>query len=259
MSTPEVFVHATPDEVTTAAATRLVATLVDAQSTKGHASVVLTGGGTGIGVLTQLNSSTSRTAVDWQSVDIFWGDERFLPAGHPDRNETQAREALLDHVATDPSRVHAMEPSDGRFGDDPEAAAAAYAESLARLARPEDHGSVPTFDVLLLGMGPEGHIASMFPESPAVRETERSVVAVRNCPKPPPTRISLTRQAIQHAAQVWLVTTGTAKAGAVAMALGGAGEIAVPAVAARGRHRSLWLLDSDAAGQVPGMHTPPSS
>src|SRR6185437_11986469 len=100
----------------------------------------------------------ARDAVEWRSVHLWWGDERFLPAGHPDRNETQAREALLDHIALDPARVHVMEPSDGRFGDDPDAAAADYARVLG--------ASVPAFDVFLLGVGEEGHTASIFPDSP---------------------------------------------------------------------------------------------
>jgi 6-phosphogluconolactonase len=105
--------------------------------------------------------------------------------------------------------------------------------------------------VLLLGMGPEGHTASVFPHSPAVYETERSVVAVHGCPKPPPTRVSLTLPAIHKAAEVWIVTTGESKAGAVALALGGAGEVAIPVAGARGQRRTLWLLDRAAAAKLP--------
>jgi 6-phosphogluconolactonase len=220
-------------------------------------SLVLTGGRTGIAVLEQLRATPARDAVEWTRIDFYWGDERFLPAGHPDRNETQARAALLDHVPVDPARVHPMEPSDGKFGDDPEAAADAYADVLADAARPEDHGPVPSFDVCLLGVGEEGHVASIFPCSPAVYEKERTVVAVRNCPKPPPTRITLTLPAIRRAQEVWLMTTGEAKAAAVAMALTGAGEVQVPAAGARGQRRTLWLLDKAAAAKVPGVFAPP--
>jgi 6-phosphogluconolactonase len=195
--------------------------------------------------------------VDWTKVDLFWGDERFLPAGDPERNETQARAALLDHLTVPDERVHVMEPSDGRFGDDPDAAAEAYAELLASLVRPEDHGPVPTFDVCMLGIGPEGHVASVFPESPAVYETERTVVAVRNCPKPPPTRVSLTLPAIRRSAEVWIMTTGESKAAAVAMALGGTGEVQLPAAGARGQRRTLWLLDRAAASKLPNQFMPP--
>jgi 6-phosphogluconolactonase len=254
---PQVVVQANSDLLAAAAAARLVTRLVDAQASKGSASVVLTGGRTGIAVLSQLLATPAKDAVDWSHVDFYWGDERFLPAGHPDRNETQAREALLNHVNIDPTRVYAMEPSDGKFGDDPDLAASAYAESLASQTRPEDHGDVPTFDVCLLGMGEEGHTASIFPSSPAVYETERTVVAVRNCPKPPPTRVSLTLPAIRRSSEVWLLTGGESKAAAVAMALGGAGEIQIPAAGARGQRRTLWLLDRAAAAKVPHMFQPP--
>ncbi|HWE87854.1 MAG TPA: 6-phosphogluconolactonase [Pseudonocardiaceae bacterium] len=257
MTTPEVVVHNDGKLLAAAAAARLVTRLVDAQSSKGWASVVLTGGSTGIAVLEQLRALPARDAVDWSTVDLFWGDERFLPAGDPERNETQARAALLDELAVPAERVHVMEPSDGQFGDDPDAAAEAYAELLAGLVRPEDHGPVPTFDVCMLGIGPEGHVASVFPESPAVYETERTVVAVRNCPKPPPTRVSLTLPAIRRSSEVWIMTTGEAKAAAVAMALGGAGEVQLPAAGARGQRRTLWLLDRAAASKLPGQFIPP--
>ncbi|GGP62240.1 6-phosphogluconolactonase [Saccharothrix coeruleofusca] len=249
--------HRDGDLLAAAAAARLVTRLVDAQAARGSASLVLTGGRTGIAVLEHLRATPARDAVDWGRVDLYWGDERFLPSGHAERNETQARRALLDHVPVDPARVHVMAPSDGPFGDDPEAAADAYADELAAAARPEDHGSVPTFDVCLLGVGEEGHVASVFPSSPAVYEAERSVVAVRNCPKPPPIRVSLTLPAIRRSREVWLMTTGAAKAAAVSMALTGAGEVQLPAAGATGQRRTLWLLDSAAAAKVPELFTPP--
>ena len=241
MSTPEVVVHRNADLLAAAAAARLVTRLVDAQADGRIPSVVLTGGGTGIGVLTAIRDSPARDAVDWRRVEIFWGDERFVAADDDERNEKQARAALLDGVPLDPARVHAMAPSDGEFGADVDSAAAAYADLL---------GDRSGFDVLLLGMGPEGHVASVFPESPAVHD-DRSVVAVRNCPKPPPTRISLTLPTIRTATEVWIMTTGGEKAAAVAMALGGAGEVAVPAAGATGRARTLFLLDQGSAGRLP--------
>ncbi|HEX2297601.1 MAG TPA: 6-phosphogluconolactonase, partial [Pseudonocardiaceae bacterium] len=212
MSRPDVVVHATADVLASAAAARLVTRLVDLQAAAGSASVVLTGGRSGIAVLCQVASTAAAAAVDWRRLDIYWGDERFLPSGHPDRNETQARRALLDHVNVDPARIHRMGASDGPWGNDPDAAARAYEDELQARLRPEDHGPVPSFDVCLLGVGGEGHTASIFPASPAVYETERTVVAVHGCPKPPPTRITLTLPAIRRAAEVWLMTTGGAKA-----------------------------------------------
>jgi 6-phosphogluconolactonase len=208
---------------------------------------VLTGGRTGTAVLSHLLATPARDAVDWSKVDFYWGDERFLPAGHPDRNETQAREALLDHISADHARIFAMEPSDGKYGDDPDRAAEAYATLLAA----QGHGQVPEFDVCLLGVGEEGHTASIFPDSPAVHEKVSTVVAVRDCPKPPPTRVSLALPAIRRAKEVWLLTTGDSKADAVALAVGGASEVDIPAAGALGQRRTLWLLDKTAASKLP--------
>ncbi len=257
MAAPDVTVHANPDVLAAAVAARLVTKLVDLQAGGSTPKIVLTGGGTGTAVLEQIRATVARDAVDWGRVEFYWGDERFLPPGDPERNETQARAALLDHVAVDPAKVFPMGADTGTGPAGAEAAAEAYAQVLARAARPEDHGPVPAFDVLMLGMGGEGHTASVFPHSPAVYETERSVVAVHGCPKPPPTRVSLTLPAIRRAAEVWIMTTGEAKAAAVAMALGGAGEVAIPVAGAQGRRRTRWLLDRGAAAKLPRDLVPP--
>jgi 6-phosphogluconolactonase len=257
MAAPDVAVHANPDVLAAAVAARLVTKLVDLQAGGGTPKIVLTGGGTGTAVLEQIRATVARDAVDWGQVEFYWGDERYLAPGDPERNETQARAALLDHVAVDPAKVFPMGADTGTGPAGAEAAAEAYAQVLARAARPEDHGPVPAFDVLMLGMGGEGHTASVFPHSPAVYETERSVVAVHGCPKPPPTRVSLTLPAIRRAAEVWIMTTGEAKAAAVAMALGGAGEVAIPVAGAQGRRRTRWLLDRGAAAKLPRDLVPP--
>ncbi|HEX7269684.1 MAG TPA: 6-phosphogluconolactonase [Streptosporangiaceae bacterium] len=250
MSTPEVLVHHEAGLLAEAAAAMLVTRLVDVQAAAGTASLVLTGGGIGTAVLAELAAAPARDAVDWRRLDIWWGDERFLPAGHPERNESGAREALLRHLDMDPARVRAMPGSDGADGDDPEAAAARYATWLAEATRPEDHGPVPSFDVLLLGIGPEGHVASLFPGLPALYD-ERPVVAVRGAPKPPPIRLTLTLPAIQCAREVWLLAAGAEKAGAVRLALSDVGPVQVPAAGARGRLRTLFLLDRDSASRLP--------
>ena len=250
MSTPEILVHPDAELLAKAIAARLVTRLVDAVAAAGHAHLVLTGGGIGTAVLVELAAAPARDAVDWRQVDFWWGDERFVPAGNPDRNETGARSALLDRINLDPSRVHPMPGPDGPDGDDPEAAAARYAGWLAAAARPEDHGPVPSFDVLILGIGPEGHVASLFPGMPAVYDN-RPVVAVRGSPKPPPVRISLTFPSIQAAREVWILASGEEKAGAVALALSGSGPVQLPAAGARGRQRTLFLLDEAAAAKLP--------
>ncbi len=207
MSAPEVIVHRDAPLLAKAVAARLVTRLVDAVAARDTASLVLTGGGIGTAVLTELAAIPARDAVDWRHVGIWWGDERFLPSGDKERNETGARAALLDHVDVDPARVHPMPPSDGPDGDNPEAAAARYAAWLREAARPEDHGVVPSFDVLLLGIGPEAHIASLFPGMPALYD-DRPVVAVRGAPKPPPTRLTMTLPSINSAREIWILAAG---------------------------------------------------
>ncbi|MEU8542653.1 6-phosphogluconolactonase [Streptomyces sp. NPDC048717] len=251
MSVPQLVVHRDKELMAEAAAARLITRIVDAQAARGSASVVLTGGRNGNGLLAALRAAPARDAIDWGRLDLWWGDERFLPEGDPERNVTQAREALLDSVPLDPARVHAMPASDGPYGSDVEAAAAAYAAQLAAAVVPGDHHGVPTFDVLMLGVGPDTHVASLFPELPAVRETERTVVGVHGAPKPPPVRISLTLPAIRAAKEVWLLAAGADKAKAAAIALSGAGEIQAPAAGARGQARTLWLLDAAAASELP--------
>jgi 6-phosphogluconolactonase len=248
--TPDVVVEPDADQLTRSVASALVARLAAAQAVHGTASVVLTGGGVGTAVLERvaaLAAEPEHAVVDWQQVDVWWGDERFVPVDDPERNELGAKEALLDRVALDPERVHPMPSSDAGF-DDPEEAAAWYADQLRAAAA--DGATLPRFDVLLLGMGAEGHVASIFPDSPAVTD-ERPVTAVRDCPKPPPTRVTLTFPAITSAEEVWLIVTGEAKAPAVARALSGAAPHEVPAAGARGTRATRWLLDAAAASRLP--------
>jgi 6-phosphogluconolactonase len=248
MSETLVRVSRDADVLAQSAAARLVVRLLDAQAERGLASVVLTGGRTAEQIFHAIRDSPARDAVDWRRVEVWWGDERFLPAGDPERNETQARAALLDALPLDPARVHAMPAA--QDGLDPEMAAARYAESLAASARPGSE-QLPHFDLLLLGVGEDGHVASVFPEHPAVYET-RPVVGVRGSPKPPPHRVTLTLPALNTADEVWLLASGVEKAAAVGMALpGGAGPVQLPAGAVHGVDRTLWLVDRAAASQVP--------
>lgn len=247
-ASPSVTVHRDGDLLAAAVAARLVTCVVDAQSSRGHAAIVLTGGGIGTKTLAAVYASPARDAIDWRHLSIWWGDERFLPTGDPERNETSARAALLDQVDLDPANVHAMPPPDGAYGDDPAAAAAAYAADLAHAAG--GGASVPAFDVLMLGIGPDTHVASLFPGQPGLQD-DRPVVAVHDAPKPPPTRISLTLPAIQAAREVWVLASGAEKADAVRAALSGADPAEVPAAGAVGQAATRFLLDQDAAAKLP--------
>jgi 6-phosphogluconolactonase len=250
MRPPVVTAWHDPDALAEAVAARLVTRLVTTQADRGHAGVVLTGGRVGIAVLAALARSPGRDVVDWSALDVWWGDERFVPADDPDRNEGQARRALLDHVPVDPARVHPMPASSPDETGDVHAAAEAYAEELARHADLEAHAPLPHLDVLLLGVGEDGHVASLFPGSPALADTG-TVVGVEGAPKPPPRRVSLTLRTIRSADEVWLVAAGDAKAAAVALALGGGEPQTTPAAAARGRLETCWLLDRAAAAALP--------
>ena len=263
--TRDVVVLADPDLMAAAAAARLITALVDAQAARGHAHLVLTGGTGGGAIQEAVAASPARAAVDWSQVDLWWGDERFLPAGDPDRNETQARGFLLDALPLDPARVHPMPASDGPFGDDVDAAAAGYAAELVAAAErgagsssrplpgassgplPGSSSALPVFDVLLLGVGPDGHVASLFPGHPGFAVREGTAIAVRESPKPPPTRISLTLPALQNARQTWLIAAGDGKADVVARAIGGE---PLPSGSVHGTERTLWLLDRAAAGKL---------
>jgi 6-phosphogluconolactonase len=244
MST-SVHTYADPAALVAAAGERLAEEIESLIDFRGRAQIVLTGGGTGIGILSKLADSDR---IDWSKVHLFWGDDRYVPEDDDERNYKQAREALLDRVGIPAANVHAMPASDGEFGDDLDAAALAYEHVLAANAEPGE--PTPYFDVHLLGMGGEGHINSLFPHTPAVREADRMVVGVADSPKPPPRRITLTLPAIHRSRVVWLIVSGAAKADAVAAAVGGADPVDVPAAGAVGRDATVWLLDEDAAAKL---------
>ena len=225
------------DELAAAAGARLVGAITSAIANRDQAAIVLTGGTVGIKLLRHVVGFG--TDIDWSKVHLFWGDERFVPAADGERNLKQAHEALLESIDIPSSNVHAMAASDGEFGDDIDAAAAAYEKLLPA-----------EFDVHLLGMGGEGHVNSLFPDTAAVRETTRLVVAVTDSPKPPPRRITLTLPAVARAREVWLVVAGSEKAEAVAAAIGGAAAVDVPAAGAVGKEKTVWLLDEAAAAKL---------
>ena len=238
MSEQKIETYVDAGELAAAAGARLVGAITSAIANRGAAAIVLTGGTVGIALLRHVAAYAQD--VDWSKVQLFWGDERFLPAEDADRNYRQAREALLETISIPSGNVHEMASSDGEFGDDIERAAQAYEKLL-----PEE------FDVHLLGMGGEGHINSLFPDTDAVREETRLVVAVTDSPKPPP-RITLTLPAVRRAREVWLVVAGAEKAEAAAAAIGGADPVDIPAAGALGREATVWLLDKAAAASLTG-------
>lgn len=222
------------DALASAIAERITGRLALIQAEGRRPRIVLTGGTIAIAAYERIGVGQ----VDWTNVDFYWGDERFVPEGHADRNDQQAREAFLKRLNVPVERIHAM-PAHGCDLSTAEAADS-YAAAL-----PEE-----PFDLVLLGVGPDGHIASLFPGFPQLHESERRAVEVFDSPKPPPVRISLTFPALNHADSVWFLVSGDGKAGAVARALGGGALNDTPARGAHGMTESVWLIDEDAAKDV---------
>lgn len=203
------------------------------QAERRRPSVVLTGGT----IATAAYESLSAEVVDWAQVDFFWGDERFVAEGDPDRNDGQAREAFLNRLSVPQHHIHAM-PAAGELS--PAEAADTYAASLPGT----------DFDVVLLGVGPDGHIASLFPGFAQLAERERDVVEVLDSPKPPPQRLSLTLPRLNRADSVWLLVAGAEKSEAVAQALGDGAIEDTPASGVRGRTETVWMLDAAASRSI---------
>jgi 6-phosphogluconolactonase len=241
---PEVVRFESPDELAVDVAHRFVELLADAQADGRVPAVALTGGSIAVRIHEAVVSEADRARVDWSRVDFWFGDERFVPVDSPDRNAGQATRAMLAHLPVDPDRVHVMPPAGGEFGDDADAAAAAYADEVRR------HGS-GEFDLVMLGVGGNGHVASLMPGYPQLDVEDAIAVVVRESPKPPPTRMTLTFPALEGTRQVWFVVAGQDKAEMVARALDpGTDFHDVPAARPKGRERTLWFLDEGAASKL---------
>lgn len=224
---------------------RVTSTITDGRL----AHISLTGGSMGGAVLAAARARPESADVDWSRVHFWWSDERFVPADDPERNDLQARGALLDAIDIPAENIHAMAASDA--GIDVEEGARTYERELARFIDPDAAGAWPAFDVCFLGVGPDAHIASLFPDRGEIQVTDRAALPVFNSPKPPPVRITLTRPVINSSQRVWLVLSGADKASALGLALAGASYARVPAAGAKGRLRTVFFVDQDAAAQVP--------
>ena len=243
-----VVISSDADSLAASVAGRFVTRLVKNTTAGLDTHVSLTGGTMGSAVLVAAAAHHKLGRVDWSRVHFWWSDERFVGRDDGDRNEKQARSALLDDLDIAEGHIHAMASTDD--GEDLDAAAERYAAELARYPQ-EDGTPWPAFDICFLGVGPDGHIASLFPDRPEILRTDRAIVGVRDSPKPPPLRISATRPVINSSARVWLVLAGADKAAALGLALAGASYASVPAAGAKGRKRTVFFVDEAAAAQVP--------
>lgn len=239
----EVVVHDTADELATAVAAALLDRLAAAQGRGETPQIGLTGGTIADQVHREVARLSEATEVDWSQVVVWWGDERFVDSTAPDRNARQVREALLDRVGVDPAKVHEI-PSASEVAT-AEDAAASYASTL------HQHGA-GRFTVLMLGIGPDAHVASLFPGHPGLDVRDRVTAAVHHSPKPPPDRVTLTFEALNRSDEVWFLAAGEGKAQAVAQALADTGDVHdTPARGVRGIAATVWHLDPPAASSLP--------
>ncbi len=248
---PGVVVHDDSTTLASEVASRLLERLEEAQGRGEVPQIGLTGGSIAEALHRELARRAPDSSVDWSRVAVWWGDERFVPSSSPDRNARQSREALLDHIALDPANIHEVPASDEVASV--EESAAAYSTAM------RTHGA-DFFEVLMLGVGPDGHIASLFPGHPALETADEIAVAVHDSPKPPALRVSLTFEALARAKAVWFLVNGTEKAPAVAAALAGGDRTEIPARGVVGTEETLWHIDTAAASALPEaepVQTPP--
>lgn len=229
------------DELGAAISAQLVTEIAQAQRDRGVAHVILTGGSMG-GL--SLQALPGASGIDWSQVHFWWGDERFVPAGSADRNDLEADRAALAQLPVPAANVHrAAGPDQVATAEE---SAAAYS-SAVRAALGDG-----LFDVTMFGVGPDGHLASLFPHHPAQRTADAIAIAVHDSPKPPPDRVSLTFDCLNRSRNVWLMVAGAEKADAVAAALApDADRWDVPASGVHGTNSTVWWVDSAAASELP--------
>jgi 6-phosphogluconolactonase len=212
----------------------------EAVEERGRFHVALAGGATPLAAYRRLAASPWSDLVPWASVEVFFGDERCVSECDGERNDAAAREALLLHVPLPPENVHPV-PSLA-----PDAAERYEALLRERLGAPAP--AVPVLDLVLLGLGEDGHTASLFPGHPAVAETERLVVRVDGAPKPPPSRVTFTLPLLDAARAVVFVVSGDGKREALARVLSGDRGLPAACVDPPVGER-LFYLDRAAAGE----------
>jgi 6-phosphogluconolactonase len=241
---PRVEVHESAADLATSVAGAFLRAVTVLQDVGEIPQVGLTGGTIADAIHREIARLGADTEVDWSRIDFFWGDERFVAPDSPDRNSLKAREAFLDLLGVDPDRVHEIPSS--ADAESVDAAATAYGDTVRAMG-------VGNFHVLMLGVGPDGHIASLFPGHPQLDVDDRIAVGVTDSPKPPPERVSLTFAALNRADEVWFVVSGSDKAGAVGRALAATPPDVheIPAAGVRGQGETIWYLDREAASQVP--------
>ncbi|KQO64787.1 6-phosphogluconolactonase [Curtobacterium sp. Leaf261] len=242
-----VLVHHDKPSLGASVAARFITKIIDVIDEQGQASIAISGGSVSTLVLKDIGDSPASESVDWSKVHVWWVDERWVPAGDADRNDTGTQTDFFDKVSIPAENIHRMPASDA--GLSIEEGAKAYADELLTAAK--EGALAPSFDITLLGVGPDGHTASLFPEFAQLSVKDASVVPVDNSPKPPPLRLTVTYPVINASQRVWVILSGAEKASVLGLALAGASVDEVPVGGVQGRKRTVFFVDEDAARDVP--------
>jgi 6-phosphogluconolactonase len=234
------------EAVSRGAAEEVVRSARDAVAARGRFLVSLSGGSTPQRLYQLLADSPFRDQIDWGKVEVFWGDERCVPPDHQDSNYRMAREALLGRVPVSVAQVHRMEAERA----DRDAAARDYQAVLARVCGVAAAGPPPALDLVLLGMGPDGHTASLFPHTSALDEQGRWCV-VNHVPKFHADRLTLTVPLLNKAREALFLVAGTDKAAVLAEVLEGPPDPKrLPSQLVRAAGGTVWLIDRLAAAKL---------
>ncbi len=240
---PRIEVHESRSDLATSVAGAFLRLLTVEQARGAVPQIVLTGGTIADEIHREIARLAPSSEIDWSRIDFYFGDERFVAPDSDDRNVRVARADFLDLVGADPARVHEVpSTADAR---DVDAAAASYADTVRAVG-------TGNFHLVMLGVGPDGHVASLFPGSPQLDVDDAVTVSVTDSPKPPPERVSLTFPALNRADEVWFVVSGADKAEAVGRALATppADLHDIPAVGVRGAEETIWFLDHESASRL---------
>ena len=238
----EIVRYATAPDLVDGVAQRLLSTLIEQQTDHPDRPVqlCLTGGRIANRIYEALTALPGIDELDPERLELWWGDERFVPTEDPDRHAGHTLAILAGRLPLAPGLTHPMPAADGVVDND--ASAIAYEKDLGDTE----------FDICLLGLGADGHVASIFPDHPSFEEQTRAVIGVSDSPTPPTERISLTVPALSRSHEIWYLVSGAEKADAVARSV--EGDEAIPGGVVRGTERTVWLLDRDAGAGVPYHH-----
>lgn len=230
----------TADSLARAAAEEFVSKVASLLDAKESVNVMLTGGTIGIATLAAIAEREDAHLLDWSRVHVWWGDERFVESTSGDRNAVQARNAMLSKLPVVEANLHEFPAADQGLSLDE--AANLFAAELAALK--------PHFDLAFVGMGPDGHICSLFPDKPTP-ESGALVIAEHDSPKPPPQRLSFSYEAMNAVDELWFVVAGADKSPAVSVVFGDHPET-LPAGRVHGAKKTLWFVDQTAGAETWG-------